>query len=106
MPMSKEKKKVAYEYATSIGLAALSVFSVVITVLMAIRGNTRLPLMVAVSLVLLFLTAINYIRVKRAFRSLQKNLKLRRKAHATRGVILRFPDSQQRKKPPKEPMDK
>lgn len=99
MPISKEKKRVVYEYATGIGLITLSVFSLVITVLMAIRGNSRLPFMVAISLVLLFLTAINHIRVKQAFRSLHRNLKLRRRVNATRGVILHFPDKKKEEKP-------
>lgn len=88
----KDKQRVAYEYATGIGLIALSVCSIIITVVMAARGNSRLPWMVAISLLLVFLTAINYVRVKNAFRSIQRNLRLRRKVNATRGVILRFPE--------------
>lgn len=92
MPMNSKKKKIAYEYTTGIGLTVLSVCAVIITVLMAIRGNARLPWMVAVSLVLLFLVALFRIRVRMAFRTLHENLRLRRKAHAARGVILRFPE--------------
>lgn len=91
MTLHREKKRIAYEYATAIGLLTLCVASVVITVILAIRGNTRLPWMVAVSLLLLFLTAFNHIRIKMTFKSMQKNLRLRRKIHATRGTILRFP---------------
>lgn len=105
MPMNKEKKKIVYEYSTGIGLTVLSICSVVITVLMAIRGNTRLPWMVAISLILLFLVAIFRIRVRMAFRSLHRNLRLRRKAHATRGVILRFPDQPGQPKDPEETED-
>lgn len=96
MSLHREKKRIAYEYATAIGLLTLSVASVTITVILAIRGNTRLPWMVAVTLLMVFLTAINHIRIKMTFKSLQRNLRLRRKMHATRGTILRFPTGEEK----------
>lgn len=102
MSKESEKQRIVYQYATSIGLIVLSACSVTLSVLLAVRHNDRLPWMVAVSLLLLFLTAINGIRIRSTYDSMKKNYRLRRKAHATRGVILHFPDPPNPENAPQE----
>ena len=87
-----EKRRVAYEYTTVIGLTLLAAISLIITVVLAATGSNRMPLMVAVSLVFLFLIAINRIRIRTTFTSIRRDRRLRRKAHAAKGIILKFPE--------------
>lgn len=89
------KNRIAYDHATAVGLVVMSTVSVICTVVMAIRHSARLNIMVVVSLLLLFLTALNRLRIRQAYRSARKNLRLIRKRHASRGVIASSPPKEE-----------
>lgn len=83
--------------ASVLGLLILTTLALVATSIMALTGNSRLPWMVMVALLFLFLSALNRLRIRVMFKAFQKDVRLRRQAHADRGKVIHFPNQKETK---------
>lgn len=90
---NSRKRRLRYtNEASMLCLSLLSAVSALITCVAAVRGYPRLGWLVCVTLLLLFLSAVNRLRIRAAIKTLKNAHAVRRASRRDRGKIVQFPD--------------
>ena len=95
--MRKSRLRYSNE-ASMLCLSILSAVSAIITCIAAVRGYARLGWLVCITLMLLFLSAVNRIRMRAAFKTLRNARAVRRAARRDRGKVVEFPERKEENK--------
>ena len=88
---NSRKRRLRYaNEASMLCLSILSAISAIITCIAAVLGYARLGWLVCITLMLLFLSAVNRLRIRAAFKTLHNAHAVRRAARHDKGKIVEF----------------